>query len=334
MASISFDKERKKKRKIIINQRSFDFLKGVIIGICLMLFLFHFEGVVHVENNLRHYETKDFRVSNDGWNSISVYFGENSKLRGYSQVDQDKIILALTKEYRKRNKVSTSDFVPYFVDLAANDATALSNTLLLEKSGWSGLCIEPNPIYWYGLANRKCDVAAAFIGGKTDMQKVQVSLTNKEFGGIVAEGMDNSLEKMKRNEVDLPKETRYTISIKSLFQKFQVPKSIEYFSLDVEGAEELIMKDFPFSDYVIRFLTIERPKPTLQALLEMKGYRFVMQLIYWGETLWVHQDVLIHLSMTEIKEIVNNVSRFAGKSGKGQMRFDLESGKYGYSQDK
>jgi hypothetical protein len=74
---------------------------------------------------------------------------------------------------------------------------------------------------------------------------------------------------------------------------------IDYFSLDVEGAELIVMKDFPFDKYTFKFLTIERPKPELIDLLQNQGYRQVKKLTHWGETLWVH-DESVALSKEEI----------------------------------
>jgi hypothetical protein len=55
------------------------------------------------------------------------------------QVDQDKIVSALTTQLH--NKISTFRQKLFFVDLAANDAIQLSNTLQLEEEGWHGLCV-------------------------------------------------------------------------------------------------------------------------------------------------------------------------------------------------
>ena len=279
----------------------------------------------------------------DGFHPIHVYYGPEDAIKGLrssstemnqnynagSQVDQDKIISALTKLYRTKSKQKSSGAHPYFIDLAANDAVQLSNTLRLEDDGWRGLCVEPNPIYWYRLAHRKCDVVGAFVGGQTDMQQVDVSLTNEEYGGIVGDQMDNKKNVGKKRNSVSETEKRYTISLRSIFRKFDVPPTIDYMSLDVEGAEELIMQDFPHDAHKILFITIERPKPGLRTLLEANGYKFVMMLIYWGETLWIHESVLDHLSMSEIEQTVRSTSDFPGrKPRKGQMTFNIETGEY------
>jgi len=276
------------------------------------------------------------QTTHNGFHPIHVYYGSEDAIKGLSasslqmkqhynagsQVDQDKIISALVSLYATKES-SHIPHAPFFIDLAANDAVQLSNTLYLEKVGWQGICIEPNPIYWYRLAHRKCTVAAAFVGAE-DMQQVDVSLQNEEYGGIVAAGMDNKVSKRSKTT-----EKRYTISLKTLFQEFHVPQTVDYLSLDVEGAEHLIMKDFPFAAYAIRFITIERPKPDLQKLLKANGYIFVMQLIFWGETLWVHESVLQTLSMDEIQQSVRKTSKYPAQvPGKNALVFDLKTGVY------
>jgi len=58
------------------------------------------------------------------------------------------MILELMKANAEKSKSSIlgSDKKKFFVDLAACHAIYLSNTYLLEKNGWEGLCIEPNPL--------------------------------------------------------------------------------------------------------------------------------------------------------------------------------------------
>eukprot|EP00590_Aulacoseira_subarctica_P010022 CAMPEP_0172421200 /NCGR_PEP_ID=MMETSP1064-20121228/7474_1 /TAXON_ID=202472 /ORGANISM="Aulacoseira subarctica , Strain CCAP 1002/5" /LENGTH=304 /DNA_ID=CAMNT_0013161485 /DNA_START=52 /DNA_END=966 /DNA_ORIENTATION=+ len=242
----------------------------------------------------------------EGWHPVYVYGKQQTVLHGGedrhrefpngSQVEQDKMVLKLIAELDRTSSPHAKNH--YFVDLAANDAEILSNTLLLEDNGWEGLCIEPNPIYWYHLgALRKCSIAAAFVGGKEDMVPVDVSLSNGVYGGIVGEGMDN---KPANNKAQLKK--RYSVSLPTVFNKFKVPHVIDYLSLDVEGAESLIMKDFPFKEYKIKIMTVERPRQDLREILTDNGYIYVMDLSKWGETLWVHNST--GLTVEEVKEIV------------------------------
>jgi len=187
----------------------------------------------------------------------------------------------------------------YFIDLAANDALDLTNTLALERKGWTGLCVEPNSAYWYGLSHRKCTVVGAMVAGtKTEQVKVKF---RGVYGGVVGK-LDNRLANRKK-EPDAPEVMRYTAPISEVLNQFQVPKTIDYLSLDVEGSEYEIMKDFPFETYTIRVLTVERPNEQLKQLLEEKGYIYLATLATWGEYLWCHQSTGFTPDNEKIKSI-------------------------------
>jgi hypothetical protein len=94
----------------------------------------------------------------------------------------------------------------------------------------------------------------------------------------------------RKKEPDAPLEDRYTTPIRQVLSQFQAPHVIDYLSLDVEGMEYMIMEDFPFDEYTIRLLTIERPSQPLKKLMEDNGYLFLKQLAWWGETLWAHES--------------------------------------------
>lgn len=229
-----------------------------------------------------------------GWSTIHVFFGDASALtaedpqrKWYAQVKQDEIIVDLLElDQRHHSTNGNNNNNLFFIDLAANDAKEFSNTLALERHhGWNGLCIEPNAVYWYGLSHRKCITVGALVGDT--VQPVQVKFRGV-FGGIVGR-MDEKLANRKR-EPDSQVETRYTVPFAQILLQFKAPKMIDYMSLDVEGAEYLVMNSFPFEDYTIRLLTIERPTRQLKTLLESHGYLFLKDLAWWGETLWAHES--------------------------------------------
>lgn len=237
----------------------------------------------------------------EGFHPVYVYRGTSNhapprQKASYSQVLQDNIILEL---FGSSSLNGTQRQPPrYFVDLAANDAVSLSNTLMLEQHGWNGLCVEPNHQYWYNLAfYRKCAVVGAFTGGAKDSEQVEVAFKGV-LGGIVGSNYDTKQAKSKQ--------TRYTVSLKSLLDQFGAPKVIDYLSLDVEGAESLVMRNFPFHEYSFSFATIERPKEDLKQILAQNNYTFVAKLSSWGETLWMHRS--FPLSVDTAKAIVAQVA--------------------------
>lgn len=221
-------------------------------------------------NNINEVSTMQHNAI-PGWNPVYVYTGETNTLddRGrmfHGQLQQDEWVLKVLNN--KRNG--------YFIDLAANNAVGLSNTYALEKDyDWNGLCIEPNPEYWYGLAFRKCQTVGAMVG-KTNDEEVTVVFNKKHLAGIEFKGT-------KRKDST----TRRTASLKQVFELFNVPSKIDYLSLDVEGAELFIMEAFPFDKYQFSVLTIEWVPDDLRTLLMRNGYRLVHHFKDW-ETMWVH----------------------------------------------
>lgn len=80
-----------------------------------------------------------------GWVSVNIYDGAardvKIKERWTSQFGQDRSIADIFSLRAAPRK-------GFFVELAANDAVFLSNSLTLEQEfGWAGLCIEANPHY-------------------------------------------------------------------------------------------------------------------------------------------------------------------------------------------
>jgi len=135
------------------------------------------------------------------------------------------------------------------------------------------------------LSHRKCTVIGALVGDK--VEEVSVKFRGV-FGGIVGKISENLANRKK--EPDAVEEKRYTAPLKAVLEKFNVPKIIDYLSLDTEGSEYLIMQNFPFDEYSIKVMTVERPSQELKELLEQHGYLFLKDLAWWGETLWAHKS--------------------------------------------
>lgn len=139
------------------------------------------------------------------------------------------------------------------------------------------------------------------MGGSVELVDFKFSARG-EFGGI-EKTLDLKTER-RRGGMGGISEKRYTIPLVDVLSMFHAPSVIDYLSLDVEGAEYLIMQHFPFEKYTIRVLTIERPDKNLKSLLASKGYVFLKNLSYFGETLWAHESMGLyptHPKITKIK---------------------------------
>ena len=239
-----------------------------------------------------------------GWHAIDVYYGDDKHLPYYSSINKDYFQRVHWFSQRRQDfvvsKLLKGKKNGYFVDLAANDAVQISNSYALETFfDWNGLCIEPNPEYWAGLAYRKCRVVAAVVG-RVRNEELQFRFTQKgQRGGIVGDDFENKpVVSTKSKDMDLP---RYGVPLVDIFERYSVPSVIDYMSLDIEGAEDFVMETFPFAQYRINVLTIERSTEKLAFLLEKNGYKLLKVLLSKQEYLWIHKDIESEIDLSALE---------------------------------
>mmetsp|Transcript_64527 Transcript_64527/g.138368 ORF Transcript_64527/g.138368 Transcript_64527/m.138368 type:complete len:274 (+) Transcript_64527:107-928(+) len=222
------------------------------------------------------------KVPPRGWAQILVPLAPDHVLgspgQSHSQVGQDKLVQAILNCKRGG----------FFVDLAAHDAADLSNTLMLERDfGWDGICMEANPFYTPGLAKRRCTTVLAAVGSPSNQL---VNFTYKgAFGGIVSDKFDNH---DAGGAVQVKLQTK---ALGEILDELNAPHVIDYFSLDVEGAESLVMNGFPWEKYKFSVITVERPKEDLKATLYGHGYRFLRKNSNFDDETWVSLD-FVHIA--------------------------------------
>jgi len=190
----------------------------------------------------------------------------------YSQLGQD---LEVIKFYNNKEN-------GFFIEIGASDGINLSNTYLLETQyKWKGICCEPIPNNFKNLvknrSNSICyDKAVYNSSGLT----VNFDIANN---CDLLSGISNHIDRHK-SSVDANKETIQvqTISLLDVLNIANAPLFIEYMSLDTEGTEFEILKNFDFEKYTFGLIDVEHnycePRRTeIKNLLLSKGY------IYKGE---------------------------------------------------
>jgi FkbM family methyltransferase len=192
----------------------------------------------------------------------------------YSQRHQDTDIVTFYKE--KRNA--------FFVDIGASNGIEISNTYLLEKDfGWKGICVEPVPEVFETLVknrpNSVCCSDAVYSESNISLQfDISFYNGNNELSGI-SEYIDIYKEVVDNNKKTI---TIKSISLTDLLTKYNAPSFIEYLSLDTEGSEYEILKNFNFDKYIFGRIDIEHnyvePRRTeIRDLLINNGYSFLKQ---------------------------------------------------------
>jgi len=163
----------------------------------------------------------------------------------------------------------------FFVEFGATDGFHSSNTYLLEKEfGWRGIVAEPARGWHKDLRrNRNCFIETDCVLSKSNVELTFIEATNGEFSTIdVYKSSDiHSLARRNGNQYKVN-----TISLSDLLEKYNAPREIDFLSIDTEGSEFDILKDFDFNQYKFGVITCEHNftprREQVFSLLTKNGY--------------------------------------------------------------
>lgn len=196
----------------------------------------------------------------------------------YSQLGQDLAVL----EYYNNKEGG------YFVEVGAADGIELSNTYLLEKKyNWKGICAEPIPEQYKKLVtnrpNSKCSNDAVYYESGMTLQFDIANNNGTNHSSNLLSGISSHIDTHKAT-VDTNKSTINvnTISLTDLLKQYDAPDFIEYLSLDTEGSEYEILKNFDFDKYKFGLIDVEHNykeprRSQIRELLISKGYEYLRE---------------------------------------------------------
>lgn len=229
-----------------------------------------------------------------------------------SQLGQDKYLSESFLNYKKG----------YFVEIGAHDGVYLSNTHFFEKHmEWNGICVEPSKKSSSLIKNRKNSIV------------INNCVSPQEFNNQIVRFRENvSMELSETMFQDLYEEPHYAkelehedgqywdrlnkcISLNSLLDQNSAPSKIDYISIDTQGSEWLIIKDFPLDKWNVKAFSIandvyqggqkEENRNKTKFYLQQNGYKIQKEFSLeeldkgnWGkdfenktiEDLYVKQD--------------------------------------------
>jgi FkbM family methyltransferase len=156
-----------------------------------------------------------------------------------------------------------------FLEIGANHPTKLSQTWLLEKSGWHGILIEPLP-----------HLAALLRSERPGSRVFEAAVSSADRTGhayLLIE--DDDAESVL--VFDEPRDGRpyATVAVRTLddiLAEAGYPR-IDFLSIDIEGAELPALQSFDFHKYRPRMILIEDHCKNLakHRFLKSKGYKIV-----------------------------------------------------------
>lgn len=193
--------------------------------------------------------------------------------RSQSQILQDVFVLN-TLDYLRGG---------YYVDFGATDGLTRSNTWQLEKFfSFNGILSEPLKLYFEKLITNRSGICVnKCIYSASNMRlNFFEDVDSRELSGIANDLQNRTLKdalKVGSNyEVS-------SISLTDLLVENSAPSVIHYLSIDTEGSEYEILKDFDFERFKILIITCEHNygpnRAFVQDLLKRNNYSLVLQKI-------------------------------------------------------
>lgn len=193
----------------------------------------------------------------------------------------------------------------FFVEFGACDGLVANNTLTLEREfGWRGILAEPCTFWHERLhRNRTARIDTRCVSSVTGdkLEFYQSSLPGNSSPDKNHPYLGSVLDSY----------TVETVSLLDLLKDHDAPRFIDFLSVDTEGHEMDVFKNFDFDQYKFGFICVEQheqvtPEESVQPLLEAAGYKVVlprhegrpvpMQITGIDQFFVPHDHPLAHLS--------------------------------------
>lgn len=183
----------------------------------------------------------------------------------------------------------------FFMEIGAWNGEHLSQTAYLEREkGWSGIAVDPFPV---GFEERNCMLCSKAVskdGRDRDFLKVSI---DRRYGGDVSyfSGFKDSLKchlSLIENYCEYEEIQVDTITIKELYERYNLPKYIEFLSVDTEGSEieifqSIDLKKYSFGLIVFEHNRVEKVRRDMAKIL--KGYTLYEALIV--DDIYINNDL-------------------------------------------
>lgn len=197
----------------------------------------------------------------------------NNKISSKSQIFQDLFAYFFSGCKKKGT----------FIEIGGGNGVGLSNTYVLEKKfKWKGVICEPDSrLHANILTKRKC-----FL----ETKPVSNSLNKNIY--FYFKGLYDSYSSLSYNPA--AKKLK-SISLNSLIKKYQLGKNIDYISIDTEGNELDIIKNFNFNKYNVKIFTIEhnfkkKNRKNIYKILKKNNYQRVFKYISYMDDWYIKKN--------------------------------------------
>ncbi len=192
----------------------------------------------------------------------------------------------------------------YFVEIGCWDGELISQTAVMERLGWKGICVDPFP---RNFENRTCRVVKKAVSRDgLSREFVKVSI-DRRYGGDVSYfsgfkdviGKNPGIMELITDHCDHETVTVETTTPNDLFHDQNVPQYIEFLSVDTEGSELEIFESIDLERYKFGVIDFEHnedehSKNAIGEILSNNGYVLYKGLrindVYVSHKLWLDNE--------------------------------------------
>jgi FkbM family methyltransferase len=176
----------------------------------------------------------------------------------------------------------------FFVELGAFDGVYQSNSNYFERSrGWRGILVEPSPENFLLCRQNRAEETRVYCAAcvSFDYELPYVEIVYKDTGSTPV-GLESDIpdplvhtyyDRLAPEQVPIYGAKARTLQ--SILEDSNVPKRVDFLSLDVEGAELEVLRGVDHSAFRFRYCCIEsRSFDKLQSYMTSINYKFVEKL--------------------------------------------------------
>ncbi|KAF7994766.1 hypothetical protein HCN44_004238 [Aphidius gifuensis] len=207
------------------------------------------------KKDISMFDVKLLKEIRNNW-IISKFINEN--IHSYLNLAEPDIIEQSMGQAQIIKKIFNNKTNGFFIECGAYDGETRSNTLSLERSlGWTGLLIEADPINFRKMLKKKRRSHLSPTCLSTQPYPMSVSFLMANNIGRIHNSSENNSEK---NTMDRAHHGIHVgvqcFPLASYIAALEI-KTVDYFSLDIEGDEMSILKTIPFNLVDIKTLSVE-----------------------------------------------------------------------------
>lgn len=152
----------------------------------------------------------------------------------------------------------------YFVEVGANDPEQWSQTFHLERLGWSGIVVEPQPELAAALRERRrakvCAVACSSPENAGKSMTLHLAGIHSSFDPLLKVAAVRPA-----GTIDVPLTT-----LDRILSDSAAPAPLDFLAIDVEGHEIEVLRGFDFARWRPRLLLVE------DLVLDLRLHRYIV----------------------------------------------------------